>query len=160
MEMNDWPKFIQEGRQYLTTARNGRRRKHVFNNELVCNLIGLSVEKLLVGLCLQRGHMPADHTLSGMVASANHLCAMDAALADAILMMDRIQNLCALEVNASWSLSDEQLDTLLQMNERVAAFVEENINRPHRVHPQQGENHINPIKVAVASADGLTINST
>jgi hypothetical protein len=127
--MDDWPAFIQEGRVYLRTARNGRK-KHVFNNELVCNLIGLSVEKFLVGLCMQRGHIPADHTLGGIVASTNRLCPMDATLADAIRTMDRIQNLCALEVNAPCSVSDQQVDHLLSMNERVAVFVEENLSLP------------------------------
>jgi hypothetical protein len=53
--MSDGAEFIHEGFQYLKTARNGHKRKKVFNNELVFSLIGLSVEKLLVGLCMQRG---------------------------------------------------------------------------------------------------------
>ena len=126
--MSDGAEFIHEGFQYLKTARNGHKRKKVFNNELVFNLIGLSVEKLLVGLCMQRGHMPMDHTLAGIVGETNRLCPMKAPLVEAIQMMDRVQDLCSLDVNSRCIVSDLQIDNLLAMNEQVASFVNENSN--------------------------------
>ena len=124
--MNDWSLFIHEGTQYLDTARNGHRRKKVFNNELVFNLIGLSVEKLLVGLCLHRGHMPMDHTLAGIVSEVSRLCPMEASLIKAIGMMDGVQDLCALDINSQCIVNDRQIEQLLAMNERVASFVKSN----------------------------------
>ncbi|MFZ1984791.1 MAG: hypothetical protein WAU91_10290 [Desulfatitalea sp.] len=122
--MNRWFEFILEGRHYLKTARNGHKRNTVFNNELVSNLIGLSVEKLLVGLCMHHGFMPADHTISGIVAEVHRLCPLDSSLAEAIQRMDRMQNLCALDVQPQSPVGDRQVEELLSMNERVAAFVE------------------------------------
>ncbi len=121
--MNPWSRYLREGRQYLAAARNGYRGKRAFNNELVYNLIGLSVEKFLVGLCLHRGHLPADHTLAGMVIEAHRLCPLEPSLAEAIRMMDRVQDLCSLEVNVRCTVSDPQIESLLAMNERVAAYV-------------------------------------
>ena len=124
--MSEGAEFIREGRQFLNTARNGLQRKAVFNNELIFNLIGLSLEKLLVGLCLERGYMPADHTLAGIVNETNRLCPMEARLIEAIRMMDRVQDLCSLDVTRGCVVSDLQIENLLAMNEQVASFVNEN----------------------------------
>ena len=121
--MSGWSAFVHEGHQYLKTARNGHQRKTVFNNELVFNLIGLSIEKLLVGLCLHRGHMPMDHTLSGIVSEADRLCPMGASLTTAVGMMNRVQDLCSLDADSPCIANDDQIENLLAMNERVAAFV-------------------------------------
>ena len=128
--MSDGVEFIHKGLQYLNTARNGHKRRKVFNNELVFNLIGLSVEKLLVGLCLQRGHMPMDHTLAGIVRETNRLCPMKQPLIEAIQMMDRVQDLCSLDANSQCIVSDLQIENLLAMNEQVASFVNQNTNTP------------------------------
>ncbi len=125
--MDEWIEYIQEGRQFLQTARNGQKRKTVFTNELVYNLIGLSLEKMLVGLCMRHGHMPADHTLAGIVSELNDLCPLEASLAEEIRAMDRIQDLCALDMKTFCSVSDRQITQLLSLNERVAAFVKEAI---------------------------------
>ena len=111
----------------MKTALNGQKRKAVFTNELVYNLIGLSLEKMLVGLCLRHGHMPADHTLAGIVGELNELCPMEQSLAEEIRAMDRIQDLCALDMKTFCSVSDRQITQLLSLNERVAAFVKEAI---------------------------------
>lgn len=124
---NDWSKYIQEGRQYLKTARNGRKRKDIFNNELLCNLIGLSVEKLLVGFCLRHGHLPADHTLNGIVSEVNGFCPMDESLAAGICMADHIENLCSLEIGPVCKVSDRQVELMIAMNEEVALFVERHL---------------------------------
>lgn len=125
--MQEWTNFIQEGLQFLRTARNGQKRKAVFTNEIIYNLIGLSLEKMLVGLCMRHGHMPADHTLAGIVAEVNDLCPMDTTLAEEIQAMDRIQDLCALDMNSFCTVSDRQVAQLLSLNERVAAFVNQHI---------------------------------
>ena len=127
--MNDYTKYIQEGRHYWMTARNGHKRNAVLNNELVGNLIGLSLEKLLVGLCLHHGFLPADHTLTGIVAEVHGRCPLDPSLMDAIRALDRMQNLCALDVQAACSVGDRQIEALLTMNERIAEFVEKNIDQ-------------------------------
>ena len=127
--MTRWFELIQEGRHYLLTARNGHKRNTVFNNELVSNLIGLSVEKLLVGLCMHHGYLPADHTIGGIVAEVHRLCPLDPSLAEAIQRMDRMQNLCALDVQPQSLVGNLQIEELLSMNERVAAFVEMHTHR-------------------------------
>jgi hypothetical protein len=123
--VNGWSDYIAEGQCYLKAALGGRKRAAVFNNELLGNLIGLSLEKLLVGLCLRYGHMPADHTLAGIVAEADRVCPLERSLTEAILMLDHVQDLCSLDVHMPRPVSDGRIETLLEMNERLAAFVEE-----------------------------------
>ncbi len=135
--MSDGAEFVSEGCQYLKTARNGSKRKRIFNNELIFNLIGLSVEKFLVGLCMHRGHMPMDHTLAGIVSETNQICPMEDSLVEAIRMMDRVQDLCSLDVNPQCIVSDLQIENLLAMNEQVASFVEHHFKTDALV--QEGE---------------------
>ena len=132
--MDEWIDYIQEGRQFLKTARNGQKRKTVFTNEIVYNLIGLSLEKMMVGLCMSYGHMPADHTLTGIVSELNELCPMEASLAEEIRAMDRIQDLCALDMKTFCSVSDGQITQMLSLTERVAEFVNQTIGSGKPVH--------------------------
>lgn len=124
MHSTEWTDYINEGRQYFKTARNGRKRKQVFTSELTYNLICLSVEKLLIGLCLQHGHIPEDHTISGIVMAVHELFQMEPSLMQELQMMDKIQDMCSLDVNNLCIVSDPQIDNLLLLNERVIAFVE------------------------------------
>jgi HEPN domain-containing protein len=127
MFSNESTDYINEGRQYFKTARNGRKRKQVFTNELTYNLIGLSVEKSLIGLCLQQGHVPEDHTITGIVRAVHELFPMEPSLMKEIQMMDKIQNMCSLDVNNLYDVSDPQINDLLLLNERVITFVDLNV---------------------------------
>lgn len=124
MQIDEWADYIKEGRQYFKTARNGRKRKAVFTNEVTYNLICLSLEKLLIGLCMQRGQIPEDHTIRGIVATTNDLCPMDPVLMQEIDSMDRIHDMCSLEVQNFCTVQDGQIEGLLSLNERVEAFVD------------------------------------
>lgn len=130
MQINEWTDYVYQGRQYLKTARNGRKRKQVFTNEVTYNLIALSVEKLMLGLCMKFGHLPEDHTLSGIVTAAHDLCPMDPALKHEIHMMDQMLDMCALDGNMLCIVNDQQIDNLLLLNEQVHAFVASNIELP------------------------------
>lgn len=122
-----WPDYVAEGRQYLKTARGGRNRPAVFTNELLSHLIALSVEKFLVGMCLRQGHMPADHTLGGIVSAVQRLYPMDPGLAEEIALMDCVQDLCTLDLRPLRLVSDQRVARLLETNARVAAFVNEQL---------------------------------
>ncbi|MBT8339389.1 MAG: hypothetical protein HKP58_18405 [Desulfatitalea sp.] len=122
--MNRGYDYIDEGRRYLQTAKNGRERTSVFNNQVTYNLIGLSVEKLLVGLSMHLGHLPADHTLAGIVAEVNRFCPMENDLAEAVRRIDQVQDMCSLDISAFRAISDGQIDHMLKINESVRAFVE------------------------------------
>jgi len=79
---------------------------------------------------MHRGHMPNDHTISGIVAETHQICPMEMSLVKEIHMMDHIQDMCSLEVNSLCIVNDNQIDSLLDMNQRVAVFVEKNLNQP------------------------------
>ncbi len=130
MQISEWEAYIQEGRQYFKTARNGRNRRQVFTNELTYNLIGLSVEKLLIGLCMYQGHVPDDHTIGGIVSAVHDLFPMDPQLMKGLLMMEKIQDMCSLEVNNLCIVSDQQIDHLLILNQGVVDFVDTNLEQP------------------------------
>ncbi|MDA8137374.1 MAG: hypothetical protein M0036_01870 [Desulfobacteraceae bacterium] len=129
--VGSWPEYIAQGRQYFKAARGGRKRPEVFTNELVSHLIGLSVEKLLMGLCLRHGRLPADHTLGGIVSEVQSLCPMERMLAEEIALMDRAQDLCALDPRLPLAMSDQRVAHMLETNARVAEYVEEKL-QPRR----------------------------
>jgi hypothetical protein len=54
--------FLKEGDAYLKTVRNSGKRPDVFNPEIVFNLVGMAIEKLMMATLMHSGCLPENHT--------------------------------------------------------------------------------------------------
>jgi hypothetical protein len=127
--ISDWQTHIAAGRQYLKTAANGRDRPAVFNNELIFQLAAMAIEKLIVGISQYHHQMPADHTLSGLVAELALVCPLDPALADRIRRIEAIDDMCALSVDHRQPPGDADISEILAVGREVAHFVARHLSR-------------------------------
>lgn len=122
-----WNDHIQRGSKYLKTARNGRARPAVFNNELIFQLAAMAIENLTVGVSQYYHQMPTDHTLSGLVAALSTVCPMDAELADRIKAIEQSDDMCSLTPVLRSAPSDMVVRGILDVGRQVAGFAKQHV---------------------------------
>ena len=65
-----WEEFLCEGNQYLATAGGGyAKRRQVFTTEILYNIIGMGIEKLIMALLMRSGNLAYNHTMHDLVES-------------------------------------------------------------------------------------------
>ena len=129
MENSDWYDHVVAGIQYLKTARKGKSRPEVFTNELIYNLVSLSVEKLLVGLSLHFGKMPPHHRLDSLVQWVDKLAPMDEDLVKNVMALDSYQDICSMDAFERHTPNDMEIQTMLEIAKKVELFVKQCIEK-------------------------------
>lgn len=124
-----WQDHIAGGRKYLNTANHGLSRPLVFNNELIFQLAAMAIEKLIVGVAQYHRQMPADHTLTGLVAGLEPVCRLDSGLVERIHRIEKVDDMCTLSVHHREAPDNEAIREVLAVGDAVARFVEEHIPR-------------------------------
>ncbi|MFP4390418.1 MAG: hypothetical protein ACLFPR_15935, partial [Desulfococcaceae bacterium] len=117
-----------DGDRYLKTAVNGyRNRPAVFTPEIVYNLVGMAIEKHVMGVMLHDKKMPDNHTLTDLVHALEELCDVDRDLYDRILNMDRFQEICSLAAYRREPPAPDDVPEFLDVGTRVQALVNERL---------------------------------
>ncbi len=124
METPEWKMYLTDGDRYLNTAVNGfRNRPAVFTPEIVYNLVGMAIEKHVMGVMLHDKKMPDNHTLTDLVNALKDLCDVDRDLYDRILNMDRFQEICSLAAYHREPPAPNDVPEFLEVGTRVQALV-------------------------------------
>ncbi|MDR9501526.1 MAG: hypothetical protein RI601_07000 [Desulfurivibrionaceae bacterium] len=91
-----WQDFLKEGGQFLATAVNGHaKRQEVFTSEILYNLVGMAIEKLVMALLMQSGNLPYNHTMHDLVESMEEFLPGDLAnLGEELKALDGFQEIC------------------------------------------------------------------
>jgi hypothetical protein len=124
-----WQDHVAGGRKYLKTANKGLSRPSVFNNELIFQLAAMAIEKLIVGVAQYHRQMPADHTLTGLVAELEPVCRLDSGLVERIRTIESADDMCTLSVRHRKAPDNEAIKEILAIGDAVAHFVDEHIPR-------------------------------
>lgn len=119
-----WQEFLKEGEQFLATALNGyTKRRQVFTAEILYNLVGMAIEKLLMAVLMKSGNLPYNHTMHDLVeAMEEFLPGQLAGLADELKALDGYQEICDIE---SYSISPPaitEVGCMLELAEAVKAL--------------------------------------
>lgn len=94
-----WQDFLKEGNQFLATAVNGyAKRQEVFTSEILYNLVGMAIEKLIMALLMKSGNLPYNHTMHDLVESMEEFLPGDLAnLGDELKALDGFQEICDID---------------------------------------------------------------
>lgn len=122
--MEAWKEFVLEGGQYLDTARGGMRRKRIFTNEILYNIMALSMEKYLMGVMQFYRKLPEHHTLGALMREAAETVGETPAFAERLIRLDQFQEICLLEEYSRKIPGDEDVAEMLGVNEELKRFVE------------------------------------
>jgi hypothetical protein len=123
MNKNDCISFVDAGNSYLQTAKRGHQRGSVFTGTMIYHILCLSIEKYLMGIFCLHHAIPEHHTLSHMAREAAAFTDMPQDLIVQIEAMDNVLNLCDPAAPLQASLTDSQLQSMLQVGEKTRDLV-------------------------------------
>jgi hypothetical protein len=86
--------FIDEGNKYLKTARGGVKRPAVFTSEILYNLLGLAIEKHIMGALMAKGQLADNHTFTDLVDATRQIGEIDVEIAAQLHRFESYQNIC------------------------------------------------------------------
>jgi len=137
-----WEQYLQEGEQYLNTARRGFAvRQQVFTPEILYNLIGMAIEKLVMGTLMQYGHLPYNHTMQDLVAAMEeHFPGKISAIKDRLIALDAYQEICDIDTYNRQAPSMDEIPAMLALAEELQGLVntpDDSSDNKKIPHPQQ-----------------------
>ncbi|MBN2703069.1 MAG: hypothetical protein JXR23_02565 [Pontiellaceae bacterium] len=125
---NDYETFMDEGNKYLKTARGGEKRPSVFTPEILYNLIGLAIEKHIMGALMAKGKLADNHTFTDLIDATQQIGEIDAVIADGLRKLETYQNICP--VFAGYHRAEppaEAIPEMIATAEAVQAWAEKMI---------------------------------
>ena len=125
-----WDFYYEEGKRFYLTAHNSYKGKgKSFNNELLFNIISMSMERLLVSLLLYNNKMPLSETVSGLIRELGDIVSWPEELRKKVRLLNRFVYLCSLEPTPMKIPNNEEMveimDIARELKELVAIEIEE-----------------------------------
>ncbi|MBU0681245.1 MAG: hypothetical protein KKD73_07475 [Proteobacteria bacterium] len=119
-----WQDFLKEGNQFLATAANGyARRQQVFNSEILYNLVGMAIEKLIMALLMKSGNLPYNHTMHDLVESMEEFLPGDLAnLGAELKALDGFQEICDIDSYNITPPTMAEIARMLELAKEVQAI--------------------------------------
>ncbi len=113
--VTDWKSFMEEGDKYLKTARGGVKRPAIFTTEILYNIIGLAIEKHVMGALMANGQLADNHTFTDLIDATKQIGEIDEAIADQLRKFESYQNICP--VFAGYHRAEPSMEAILEMIE-------------------------------------------
>ena len=124
--IDDWPRYQQEGEQFLHLAEQAHRRhKKAFTPTILYNLVAMAIEKLVMAALMRCGQLPDNHTLHDLVAALERwLPDSVRGLAEPLCQLDSFQDICDPYAGTIISPSAREVESMLilarKLEERLA----------------------------------------
>lgn len=121
----EWDFYFEEGLGFYKTANNSFSGKgKPFNNELLFNIISMSMERMLVSLLLYNNKMPLSETVSGLIRELGEIVAWPDDLVKKVRLLNRFVYLCSLDPTPMKIPNDDEMKEImkiaLELKERVS----------------------------------------
>ena len=123
MNKSDCDSYLDSANSYLETAKRGSRRSSVFSGPMIYHILCLSIEKFLMGIFCQHNAIPQHNTLSHMIQEAAAFTTIPEELIEQVQSMDKILNLCDPHAPLQMALTENQLQGMLAVGEKVRSLV-------------------------------------
>lgn len=92
----NWKKWLKEGDQYLK-AGTPKKEKAVFSNEILYNLLSMSLEGYVMAILDFHQRLPFNHTFRDLMDGLERVVDLDKDLKARILQYENIQSICSIE---------------------------------------------------------------
>lgn len=108
-----YDKMIKEAESYFNSARRGFYNSKKFNEELVFNIITMSVEKFLVGLLMSKGIMPVNHVIKHLLEETEEHFTLNESIKKTLSVIDDYLYICSMDSFTSKIPSKAELEELI-----------------------------------------------
>lgn len=121
----EWPAFLEEGRQFRRVMNGAERRPAVFTPEIVYNIAGMALEKMIMAYLMKHGALPDGHTLLELLAALQERLNLSPSLAADIAFMESFQEICGLEEYQRSAPDPAALQRILRAVNTIADRIED-----------------------------------
>jgi hypothetical protein len=98
VQITGWRQYIREGEQYLKCAVNAaEKRSGVFTPVILYNLIGMAIEKFLMGFLMHHGALAENHTMIDILRSVEKITGPQPQMAKDFRYLDSFQEICDMD---------------------------------------------------------------
>lgn len=131
--LTDWEVFLREGRQYRTLMKGASRRPAVFTPEIVYNIAGMALEKMIMGYLMKHGALPEGHTLVELLQALQGRMEVPATLQQDVLFMEGFQEICGMYEEYQRTAPDQNsLQRIVTAVDAISELIESELWRLSR----------------------------
>lgn len=87
--------FLEEGSKYLRAAKGGIHRPAVFTDEILYNILAMSMEKCFMAILVYNGTLADNHTFTDLINSVKQVVPLNETLVEEILRLEKCQTICS-----------------------------------------------------------------
>ena len=116
----EYKAYLDEGVKYLKTARGGLNRPEIFTTEILYNIIGLSIEKTVMGALMAKGCLADNHTFTDLIDASKQIGELDPEIAENLRKFESYQNICP--VFSGYHRAEPPRDAIPEMIETAEAL--------------------------------------
>jgi hypothetical protein len=123
MEIEGYEQMIRHADGYFNTASRAYSKKSVFSDELIFNILTMSIEKFLVGLLMSKGIMPVNHVIKYLLMETNQYFDLDKDVSQKLEMVDHYLDICSIDEFMKITPSHEELGKLRDATEQLKKYI-------------------------------------
>jgi hypothetical protein len=124
VQIDNWQEYRRDGEQFLHTALMARKKnKKHFTPEILYNLTGMAIEKLIMAYLMKNGDLAENHTMGDLLAALERHTGSQPNLAEKFRYLDSFQEICDLEAYSVKIPTQEDTDTILAIGKEISDFL-------------------------------------
>ena len=126
----DWRNYLKDGEKYLQTALGAaKRRSEVFTPEILYNITGMAIEKLIMGFLMNRGDLAENHTMGDLLHALERHIDVPTNLTQDLLYIDSFQEICDLDTYNRRPPTPEEIKRILTIGQEIETFITTNLQQ-------------------------------
>jgi len=123
VQITGWRQYIREGEQYLKCAvKANEKRREVFTPVILYNLIGMAIEKFLMGFLMHNGALAENHTMIDILRSVEKITGAQPQMAEDFCYLDSFQEICDIDAYNRREPTRDEIPRILACGIKIQAF--------------------------------------
>ena len=128
VQITGWREYVREGEQYLDCAVNAAaKRRGVFTPVILYNLVGMAIEKFLMGFLMHHGALAENHTMIDILNSVERITGPQPEMLEEFRYIDSFQEICDLDAYNTREPTPEEIPRILACGVAIRKFTREAI---------------------------------
>lgn len=130
VQITGWRQYIREGEQYLKCAVNAAgKHRGAFTPVILYNLIGMAIEKFLMGFLMHHGALAENHTMIDILNSVEKITGPQPEMAEDFRYLDSFQEICDIDAYNTREPTMAEIPRILACGIKIQAFIWQAIPR-------------------------------
>ena len=123
VQITGWREYVKEGEQYLKCAVNAAKmRRRAFTPVILYNLIGMAIEKFLMGFLMHNGALAENHTMIDILNSVEKITGPQPEMLEDFRYLDSFQEICDIDAYNTREPTMAEIPRIIACGVTIRAF--------------------------------------